>query len=107
MRANLDAAGGFPMAEHVASILAPALGRMAAHDLLAQASARAVAEGRTLRDALLDSPVAGQLTEAGVSAEQVEQALDPARYLGAAADFVDTALAAHRHAEQARAAPAG
>ncbi len=39
MRRNLDAAGGFPMAEHVAALLAPALGRTAAHDLLAEASA--------------------------------------------------------------------
>jgi 3-carboxy-cis,cis-muconate cycloisomerase len=107
MRANLDAAGGFPMAEHVAAILAPALGRMAAHDLLAQASARAVAEGRTLRDALLDSPDAAQLAAAGVSAEQVEQALEPARYLGAAGAFVDAALTAHRRAEHALRAPAG
>ena len=44
MRRNLDAAGGFPMAEHVAALLAPALGRTAAHDLLAGASAAAVAE---------------------------------------------------------------
>jgi 3-carboxy-cis,cis-muconate cycloisomerase len=104
MRANLDAAGGFPMAEPVAALLAPALGRLAAHDLLAQASARAVAEGRTLRDTLLDSPDAAQFTAAGISAGQVEQALDPARYLGAAGDFVDAALTAHRRAEDA---PAG
>ncbi|HUY46428.1 MAG TPA: 3-carboxy-cis,cis-muconate cycloisomerase [Streptosporangiaceae bacterium] len=101
MRDNLDAAGGFPMAEHVASILTPALGRVAAHDLLAQASARAVAEGRTLRDVLLDSPDAARLAEAGVTAGQVDEALDPAGYLGAAGDFVDAALGAHRGAEQA------
>ena len=39
MRANLDAARGLPLAEHVAALLAPALGRIAAHDLLAAASA--------------------------------------------------------------------
>ena len=54
MRANLDAAGGFPLAEHVAGLLAPALGRAAAHDLVAKASAWAVAAARPLRDGLLD-----------------------------------------------------
>ena len=98
MRRNLDAAGGFPMAEHVASLLAPALGRTAAHDLLAQASAAAVAEGRTLGEALLDRLDAARLAEAGVTPGQVTAALDPAGYLGAAPEFVDAALAAHTQA---------
>ncbi|MGH3123701.1 MAG: lyase family protein, partial [Streptosporangiaceae bacterium] len=98
MRHNLDAAGGFPMAEHLASLLAPALGRTAAHDLLAQASAAAVAEGRTLGEALLDRLDAGRLAEAGVTPGQVTAALDPAGYLGAATEFVDAALAAHTQA---------
>ena len=98
MRRNLDAAGGFPMAEHVASLLTPALGPTAAHDLLAQASAGAVAGGRTLGEALLDRLDTGQLAAAGVTPEQVTTALDPARYLGAAAEFVDAALAAHTQA---------
>lgn len=98
MRRNLDAAGGFPMAEHAASLLAPALGRTAAHDLVAQASAAAVSEGRTLGEALLDLLEAGRLTEAGVTPGQVTAALDPAGYLGAATGFVDAALAAHTQA---------
>jgi 3-carboxy-cis,cis-muconate cycloisomerase len=98
MRRNLDAAGGFPMAEHVASLLAPALGRTAAHDLLAQASAAAVAEGRALGEALLDRLDAVRLAEAGVTPGQVTAALDPAGYLGAATEFVDAALAAHTQA---------
>ena len=53
MRANLDAAGGLPLAEHVAALLAPALGRLAAHDLVAAAAARAAASGGTLAAALL------------------------------------------------------
>jgi 3-carboxy-cis,cis-muconate cycloisomerase len=98
MRRNLDAAGGFPMAEHVAALLAPALGRTAAHDLLAGASAAAVAEGRTLGEALLDRLDAGRLADAMVTPEQVTAALDPAGYLGAAAEFVDAALTAHARA---------
>jgi 3-carboxy-cis,cis-muconate cycloisomerase len=99
MRANLAAAGGFPLAERVTSLLAPALGRTAAHDLVAGAGARAARAGRPLRDALLQDPEpARRLAEAGISAEQVEAALDPAGYLGAAGAFTDAALAAHRRA---------
>ena len=98
MRRNLDAAGGFPMAEHVAALLTPALGRSAAHDLLASASAAAAAQGRTLGEALLDRLDAGRLGEAGVTPGQVAAALDPAGYLGAAAEFVDAALTAHARA---------
>ena len=56
MRANLDATRGLPLAERVAGLLAPALGRAAAHDLVARASAHAVAVGGTLRESLLDVP---------------------------------------------------
>ncbi len=98
MRRNLDAARGFPMAERVAALLTPALGRTAAHDLLAGSSATAVAEGRTLGEALLDRLDASQLAGAGVTPEQVTAALDPAGYLGAAAQFVDAALTAHARA---------
>ncbi|HEY5354100.1 MAG TPA: 3-carboxy-cis,cis-muconate cycloisomerase [Streptosporangiaceae bacterium] len=98
MRRNLDGAGGFPMAEHAAALLTPVLGRTAAHDLLAEASAAAVMEGQTLGEALLDRLDAGRLAEAGVTPEQVAATLDPAGYLGAAAEFVDAALAAHARA---------
>jgi 3-carboxy-cis,cis-muconate cycloisomerase len=99
MRANLDAAGGFPLAERVSGLLAPAVGAVAAHDLVAEASAAASAAGLPLRAALLDDPGRrGRLEAAGVSPAQVEAALDPAGYLGAAGEFVDAALAAHRAA---------
>jgi 3-carboxy-cis,cis-muconate cycloisomerase len=93
MRDNLLAAGGFPMAEHVASLLSPELGRTAAHEVVAQASVRAVAEGRALREVLLDSP---EVAGAGVTAGELDEALDPTEYLGSATSFVDAALAAHR-----------
>ena len=41
MRANADATGGLPQSEHLAALLTPALGPLQAHDLLAEASARA------------------------------------------------------------------
>jgi 3-carboxy-cis,cis-muconate cycloisomerase len=95
MRANLDAAGGFPLAENVAAVLAPSLGHPAAHDLVAEASARAAA-GQGFRDALLSPPLAARLAEAGITADRIDAALDPAAYLGSAVAFTDAALAAHR-----------
>jgi len=96
MRANLDAAGGFPMAERVAALLAPALGPAAAHDLIAAASADAVAAGESLGSMLKSGDTARSLAAAGVTPGQLDAALDPAGYLGAAAAFTDAALAAHR-----------
>ena len=105
MRQNLDDARGLPLAEHVASLLGPALGPIAAHDLVAQASALAAGTGQQLRDSLLGTPeIRQRLDEAGIAPEQVESALDPAGYLGSAGDFVDAALAAHA-AVHARLAP--
>ena len=94
MRANLDASGGLPMAENLATKLAPALGRLAAHDLVARASARAVAEGSTLADAVLAEAA---LAEVGntLDRQQVDAALRAETYLGAADEFARRALAAH------------
>ena len=96
MRANLDATRGLPLAERVAGLLAPALGAAAAHDLVARASAHAVAVGGTLREALLGVPeLAGWMDGAGITGAQIDAALDPAGYLGSAGAFTDAALAAH------------
>ena len=100
MGANLRAAGGLPLAERVTSLLAGTLGRAAAHDLVAEAGARAASAGLPLRDVLLGRrQSAGQLEAAGITPEQIDAALDPANYLGAAADFTDAALAAHAACE--------
>ncbi|HEX7996085.1 MAG TPA: lyase family protein, partial [Streptosporangiaceae bacterium] len=55
MRANLDATHGLPLAENVTRLLTPALDRLQAHDLVAQATARATTEDITLADALLSN----------------------------------------------------
>lgn len=103
MRANLDASGGLMLAEHVAAQLAPAVGRLAAHDMVAAAAARAARQGTGLAEALLaDAAAAGALRAAGLGERELASALDPARYLGAAADFIGRALAAH---EQERSSP--
>jgi 3-carboxy-cis,cis-muconate cycloisomerase len=92
MRANLDSAGGLPLAEHVTAVLAPRLGRLPAHDLVAAAAARAARTGRPFRDVLLD-------TDCGLTASEADAALDPASYLGAAGEFTARALAAHHETE--------
>ncbi len=99
MQANLDAAGGFPLAERVAALLAPALGPVAAHDLIAVASADAAAAGDSLGGVLKSGAAAQALAAAGISPDQVDAALDPAGYLGSAAAFTDAALTAHRELE--------
>jgi 3-carboxy-cis,cis-muconate cycloisomerase len=90
MRRNLDATGGLIMAERVSHLLAGELGRIEAHELMGEASARAAAAGRPLRDELLADPRV-ELTE-----EELDAALDPATYLGSAETFVDRALDLYR-----------
>jgi 3-carboxy-cis,cis-muconate cycloisomerase len=87
-RENLD---GLLMAESVATALTPALGRLAAHDLVEHAVRRA-SDSKSLRDVLLEIPeVRRELGEDGLDA-----ALDPQRYLGVADALVDRALALRR-----------
>jgi len=101
MRANLEVTGGLLMAERVAGRLAGPLGRAEAHDLVRRLAGEAAGAGQPLRTALLADPaVRAHLTETDVDA-----ALDPASYLGAAETLVDRALAAHRARREA-AAPA-
>ena len=97
MAANLAAAGGLPMAERVTALLRGVLGGPQAHDLVATAAARSTSSGLPLRDVLLAAPeLEERLKEAGITADQIEAALDPAGYLGSSDDFITAALHAHR-----------
>ena len=92
MRANLDATGGLILAEAVSTALAEHVGRGEAHEAVAAAARRATDAGRPFRDELLgDEAVTAHLSEA-----DVDRALDPAGYLGAADAFVERALERHR-----------
>ena len=103
MAANLAATKGLPLAEHVATLLADVLGGAQAHDLVAEAGARAVGAGLPLRDVLLAVPkLEERLSAAGITAEQIDSALDPAGYLGATDAFITAALEAHRSWEVPR-----
>ena len=88
MRANLEITRGLVFAEAVQTALAPAMGRDAAHSLVAGACRRAVAEGRHLRDILeSDADVAHRL-----DAQALARLFDPHAYLGSARAFVERAL---------------
>jgi 3-carboxy-cis,cis-muconate cycloisomerase len=100
MAANLNASGGLPLAERVTGLLAGALGGPRAHDLVAGAAARSVASGIPLRDVILSAP---ELEESGakITAAQIEEALDPAGYLGVSDEFITAALRAHEASSRA------
>jgi 3-carboxy-cis,cis-muconate cycloisomerase len=91
MRANLDLTHGLLLGERVTAALTPALGRLRAHELVAEACAAVSAGGPPLHDELARRPeIRAHLPPAEVAA-----LLDPAGYLGSANAFVDRALAAH------------
>jgi 3-carboxy-cis,cis-muconate cycloisomerase len=94
MRANLDATRGLPLSEHVALLLAPRMGRGEARALVERASQRCRTSGRHLRDELLADPT----VSTHLTAAELEEALDPTRYLGATQVFIDRALALYRWA---------
>jgi 3-carboxy-cis,cis-muconate cycloisomerase len=97
MAANLAAAGGLPLAEHVTALLAGTLGPARAHDVVANAAARSTASGLPLLDVLLAIPRLEQrLGDVGITAEQIEAALDPVGYLGSSEEFVTRAVESHR-----------
>jgi 3-carboxy-cis,cis-muconate cycloisomerase len=84
MAANLEATRGVTMAEAVSAALAARVGRGRAHELMKQASQRALAENLHLRDVLLATPeVREHLTE-----EDIGGLLDARNYLGSARRFV-------------------
>jgi 3-carboxy-cis,cis-muconate cycloisomerase len=96
MAANLAAAGGLPLAERVTALLRNAVGGPEAHDLVATAVAKAATSGVPLRDILLADPdLEDKLAQAGITQADIDQALDPAGYLGACDEFIRAALAAH------------
>jgi 3-carboxy-cis,cis-muconate cycloisomerase len=102
MRANLDATHGLPLAENVTNLLSPALGRLQAHDLVAEASIRAAADNVTLAEAIYaQEEWAARLADTAISRPQVEAALKPESYLGATSEFIRRALSAHAACESA------
>lgn len=92
MRQNLDLTHGLVLAEAVSIALAQRVGRDAAHHLIEQCCRRAVEQGRHLREVLGDEPeVTTQL-----SAQALDNLLNPAQYLGQSKRWVKRAVAEHQ-----------
>jgi 3-carboxy-cis,cis-muconate cycloisomerase len=89
MRRNLDATQGMITAEAVMMALAPALGRDAAHHVVAAACAKALESGGHLLEALCAEP----RVTAHLSRTELERLLDPERYTGLCGAFVDRVVA--------------
>lgn len=92
MRGNLDMGGGLLLAESLTMALARRVGRPEAYRLVQAAVARVREEGTTLREAAL----ADEQIRAVVTEDEIDQALDPAGYLGSTDAFIDRALARYR-----------
>ncbi|MFC5668651.1 class-II fumarase/aspartase family protein [Streptomyces incanus] len=88
MRANLELTGGLIVSERLAAVLAPALGKATAKEVMGRASAEAAASGLPLGTVLSNDPsIAGQF-----DAEELARLLDPAEYTGAAEELVRRSL---------------
>jgi 3-carboxy-cis,cis-muconate cycloisomerase len=96
MRAGLDLTHGLILAEAVQMALAPVIGRMDAHLRVEAACRRALAEGRHLREVLVED---GDIL-AALGADALARLFDPHNYLGAAHRFTDRVLARWRELRQ-------
>jgi 3-carboxy-cis,cis-muconate cycloisomerase len=96
MRANLEATAGLPQSERVTLLLARRVRRGKARALVEGAIQGSGASGRRLRGELVADPTVA----AHPAAAELDEALAPARYLGATQVFIDRALAAYRSATQ-------
>lgn len=97
MRANFDSLRGLPLAEMAALALSPAIGRDAAHTLVAEASKRVVAAQTSLAEEIARDPIA----RAHMSEAEIARALAPRQALGATGAFIDGALALWRAQNEA------
>jgi len=98
MAENLARDGGLVLAERFAYLLAPAVGRPEAQRLVGEAAARCATSGRSLATELADDDA----VTAHVGADELEQALDPTGYLGAADAFTVRALELYRTSREGR-----
>jgi 3-carboxy-cis,cis-muconate cycloisomerase len=88
MRSNLELTQGLVFAESVQMALAPAMGREAAHTLVADACGRAIAAHTHLRDILAADAGVVQV----LGRERVDALFDAHGYLGESAAFIERAL---------------
>ena len=90
MLKNIGSAGGFIMAESVLLELASrGMGRQEAHELVRQAAIAAEGQGKDLRTALSENKEVMAL----MSEKELDAAMDPTAYLGAAPAMTDQVVA--------------
>jgi 3-carboxy-cis,cis-muconate cycloisomerase len=89
MRANLGLLNGLMLSEAVMLALAEKIGRQSAHDIIYACSMRAAEAQLPFRQTLAEDPIVAR----HLSAAEREELLDPLRYSGLAATFVDRVLA--------------
>lgn len=88
MRKNLDTGGGLLMSESVMMGLAPKVGKSQAHHLVYAAAGRAMDNGTTLREELVnDNEICQNLT-----IHEIDALIDPSNYVGSAGEMVDAVL---------------
>lgn len=98
MRKNLDITHGLIMAEAVSMKLAEKIGKAKAHKIVEDASRKAAAQERNLKDVLLaDKDVTEKL-----KAAEIEKLFEPMSYPGVAQIFIDRLLAATQSRKQRR-----
>jgi 3-carboxy-cis,cis-muconate cycloisomerase len=90
MRANIDLTGGLALSEVIMLELGRFIGRQEAHEVVYKVCMQVAEQGGSFREALSADPA----VHAHLSAEQIDNLLQPERYLGAAPDGVDRVLAA-------------
>jgi 3-carboxy-cis,cis-muconate cycloisomerase len=88
MRANLQCAGGVAMAESLSVALQSRLGGQEAMALVTRLAGEAGQQGAPLRDIAVRDEALGRV----LTRDQIEQALAPENFLGAAGEFVSLAL---------------
>ena len=88
MRENLDQTGGLLLSEAVMLALAQRTGRQTAHDAVYECCMRAIEQKLPFRQTLAAHPLVAQ----HLSTAEIERFLDPIRYTGLSAQFVDRVL---------------
>lgn len=89
MLRNLNLHGGLILSERIMFELADAFGKQTAHHIVYEISMQAVETGRTFKETLLENEKISSV----ISAEHLEDMLNPETYLGKAPEKVDLVLA--------------
>ena len=92
MLGNLDDTQGLIYAEAVSMALAQSVGRSAAHKLLEEASQKATAQKRHLREVLAEE----SRVISAVPPKKIGELFDPLAYVGVAGKFIDQVLTGSR-----------